>query len=482
MTPTSASRPAGDRPEGVSSAPARRTGPAAWYALFVLFVAYTFSFIDRTILALLVEPLKQDLALSDTQVSLLHGFAFAIFYTTLGIPIARLADRMPRRTIIVWSVAVWSVATCLCGLAGRFAHLFLARVGVGAGEAGLSPAAYSMIADMFPRRLLGRALGLYSMGVYVGAGLAFLVGGAIVGRALAAGTLSLPLVGELKAWQAIFFIVGAPGLLVALLMLTVAEPPRKQAAPARTHRSLTAVFRFIAAEPGTFLMHFAGFSALGLLFNAFIAWSPSLLIRQMAFTTAEAGALLGLGILVFGSLGIVAGGAYSDWLERRGRAEAPLLTGRLAGVWLLFAGILLPLVEHTAAKAALVGLFFFWAAFPYAAAAAAIQIAAPPALRAQMSAVYLFCLNLVGIGVGATLVGVLTDYVFADPAALPWSMAVTAAISAPVGVLCLHLGCAPFRRSAAARTRENADAGAGTASETTAGSRAGSAQNNFLET
>ena len=432
---------------------------ASWYALFILFIAYTFSFIDRTILALLVEPLKQDLALNDTQVSLLHGFAFAIFYTTLGIPIARLADTKPRRTIIMWSIAIWSLATCLCGLASRFIHLFLARVCVGAGEAGLTPAAYSMITDMFPRRVLGRALGLYSMGVYVGAGLAFLIGGAVVSRALAAGDMALPIFGPLKAWQAIFIIVGAPGIIVALLLWTVREPKRKVSSGSEGQQPLTAVFRFIASEPKTFLLHFAGFSALGLLFNAFIAWSPSLLIRQMGYSPAEAGTMLGINILVFGSLGIVAGGAYSDWLERRGRRDAPLKTGRLAGIWLVFAGVLFPLVDTITAKALLAGLFFFWAAFPYAAAAAAIQIAAPPALRAQMSAVYLLCLNFIGIGSGATLVGVFTDYVFQDPAALPMSMAITAVISAPIGVLCLSLGCAPFRESAAERLREAEDSG-----------------------
>ena len=151
------------------------TSLSSWYGLAILFIAYTVSFVDRTILSLLVEPIKADLYLSDTQISLLHGLAFAIFYTFLGIPIARLADQRSRKLIITTGICVWIIMTAACGLAGRFSTLFLARVGVGVGEAALSPAAYSMISDMFPKNKLGLALSLYSSGVYVGAGLAFII-------------------------------------------------------------------------------------------------------------------------------------------------------------------------------------------------------------------------------------------------------------------------------------------------------------------
>ncbi|TQV86196.1 MFS transporter [Exilibacterium tricleocarpae] len=427
--------------------------PASWYALSVLFIAYTFSFIDRTIVSLLVEPLKADLNLSDTEVSLLHGFAFAIFYTLLGIPIARLADNYSRKRIIAIGVAAWSLATCLCGLAGRFWHLFLARVGVGVGEAALSPAAYSMICDLFPRQMLGRALGIYSMGVYIGAGLAFLIGGYLIGIAFTADTVQLPLVGSLKPWQLVFIVVGAPGLLVAVLVMTLREPKRLGGGPA-AGLPLAAVFSLVKRERGTFLNHFMGFAALGLLFNAFLAWAPSLLIRQMGYTTAEAGLQIGIAIMVFGSLGIVAGGWHTDRLTRRQVPDAPIRTGLLAGCWLLPVGIAMPLVATPGLKAILLALFFFWSAFPYAAAAAAMQMAAPPQLRAQASALYLFCLNFIGIGMGATLVALLTDGVFGDESALPYSMAITCLISAPLGIYFLFACKTPFRASLAARQRE----------------------------
>ncbi|MBT7799203.1 MAG: MFS transporter, partial [Gammaproteobacteria bacterium] len=199
----------------------------AWYAVGILFVAYTFSFADRFILSLLIEPIKQDLNLSDTKISLLHGFAFAIFYTFMGIPIGRLADKYNRRTIIVWGIATWSCMTAVCGITKGYWQLFAARVGVGVGEAALSPAAYSMIADLFPAQKLGRALSVYTTGAFVGAGLAFIIGGTAIAAITTSPEITLPVIGTIRSWQAAFFLVGLPGLLVAALMYTVKEPLRR---------------------------------------------------------------------------------------------------------------------------------------------------------------------------------------------------------------------------------------------------------------
>ncbi|MGI9295671.1 MAG: MFS transporter, partial [Pseudomonadales bacterium] len=199
----------------------------AWYVTLLMMVLYMFSFLDRTIIVLLVEPIKRDLHITDTQISLLYGFAFAIFYTFLGIPIARLADYKNRRTIIAFGVLIWSAMTALCGLARNFGHLFAARVGVGVGEAALSPAAYSLIADSFPEEKRAKAMSVYTMGLYLGVGLALVLGGLVIDFFEQAGTVTLPLVGELYSWQLTFVAVGAPGLLFFLLMMTVREPTRK---------------------------------------------------------------------------------------------------------------------------------------------------------------------------------------------------------------------------------------------------------------
>jgi MFS family permease len=199
----------------------------AWYVVGILVLAYTFSFIDRQILSLLVGPMKRDLGISDTQMSLLQGFAFAVFYCLAGLPIGRMVDSRKRVNIISIGVFVWSVMTALCGTAHAYWQLFLYRMGVGVGEAALSPAAYSMIADYFPPKRLGFALGVYGMGVYIGAGLALIIGAAVIGLVSSGGDIVVPLFGEVYAWQLTFFVVGLPGILIALWVWTVREPERR---------------------------------------------------------------------------------------------------------------------------------------------------------------------------------------------------------------------------------------------------------------
>ena len=168
----------------------------AWYVVGVLMLAYTNSFIDRQILYLLFEPIRNDIGISDTQISLLAGLAFSVFYTVMGIPLARLADQSNRKAIITVGVASWSLMTALCGAAQNFWQLFLARIGVGVGEATLSPAAFSIISDYFPKNRIARAFSVYSMGVYFGAGLAMMIGGLVIKMVSASPTVVLPLVGE----------------------------------------------------------------------------------------------------------------------------------------------------------------------------------------------------------------------------------------------------------------------------------------------
>ena len=193
----------------------------AWYSVLVLMLMYVFSFIDRTIISLLVGPMKRDLHISDVQMGLLQGTAFALFYTFLGLPIARLSDRHNRKSIIAIGVFIWSIMACLCGLARSAGQLFLARIGVGFGEAALSPAAYSMITDSFPRAKLGSAFSVYNVGITIGAGTALLVGGLVVGAVSRPGaSYVLPIFGEVHAWQLVFIVTGAPGLLLPLLLLT----------------------------------------------------------------------------------------------------------------------------------------------------------------------------------------------------------------------------------------------------------------------
>ena len=202
---------------------------APWLALFILTLANISSFIDRQILSLLVKPIKRDMHLSDTEVSLLMGLSFAIFYTLFGIIIGRLADRRNRRNIIIIGITIWSGMTALCAGVGSFFQFFMARLGVGVGEATLAPSAYSMIADMFPKKKLATALSLYSMGIFLGSGIAMLIGSGIVANMPVEGKAIVPFFGEIFHWQKIFLYVGFPGLVIALLLFFVPEPSRKNA-------------------------------------------------------------------------------------------------------------------------------------------------------------------------------------------------------------------------------------------------------------
>jgi MFS family permease len=424
-----------------------------WYAVAVLTVAYVFSFIDRSILTLLVGPIRSDLGISDTQLSLLHGFAFAIFYTTLGIPIALLADRLNRRNIIAIGTAFWSAATAACGLAGSFWQLFWARVGVGVGEAALSPAAYSMIADLFAPQRLGRALAVYTLGAFAGAGLAYLIGGAVVALVTTAGVMSLPLIGEVRPWQLVFFIVGLPGLLVALWVLTLPEPARRHVAVAPAAGlggALAAFGRYMRAHWRTYAAHLGGFSLLGIVFNATLAWTPAYLIRVFELTPGRAGFWLGLILLVAGTVGVLLGGWLTDRLRAAGHFDSTMRVGVLGAVGALPFAATATIVPSFPLFLVLYTAMMLFVTMPYGAAAAAIQIVTPPQMRAVASSIYLCCLNLVGLGAGPTIVALITDFVFGRDGAVGGSIAVMNAIAAPLAALVLWWGLPHFRRTAEA--------------------------------
>ena len=258
-------------------------------------LAQVVSFIDRQVITLLVQPIRADLAISDTEMSLLMGFAFVIFYVTMGVPIARLSDRYSRRTIIATGIFLWSLATAACGLARNFWQLFLARIGVGVGEATLTPAAYSMIADYFPKETLGRAIGLYAVGVYLGAGLALVLGGAAIRAISASGPLDLPVVGTLAPWQLTFMVVAIPGLLIVLLMMfTVREPVRRNLAETREKSiPVREVAEFMWLNRGTFGSIFWGYATGGMAFYGFIFWVPEFIRRSHGWDISDAGIVFG---------------------------------------------------------------------------------------------------------------------------------------------------------------------------------------------
>ncbi|MCA0207594.1 MAG: MFS transporter [Proteobacteria bacterium] len=422
-----------------------------WYVVGVLLVAYTLSFVDRMILSLLVAPIRAALDISDTQVSLLIGLAFALFYTVLGLPIAWIADRWNRRNLIVIGVALWSVMTAGCGFAGSYATLFLARMGVGVGEAALSPAAYSMLSDTFPRDRLARAMAVYSIGVPLGSGVALILGSFVVQAVLAAPMVDLPLVGPVEAWRTIFLWVAAPGLLVCLLLLTVREPLR--------HGLQRVSVRGDAVPAPGFLAHlagqrvalgalFAGMSLIGLVMYGVIAWVPTFFARTYGMDVSQAGLWFGVIMATGGAAGLVAGGTLADRLFAKGVADAHLRVMRLSillGGPPLLAAALMPNAPLAFAMLAI--------AFPmltmHGVGTVALQFITPNEYRARVTALYFFVVNLVGLGFGPMLMALLTDHLFGYDGALRYSIALLTAVALPLAAIFLTAGFSAFARDLA---------------------------------
>lgn len=424
----------------------------AWYVVGVLTVAQTLGFIDRQIVSLLVGPLKTDLSLSDVQVSLLGGPAFALFYTLLGIPLGRLLDRNSRRVIVSAGVFFWSLATMACGLSKSFASLFMFRVGVGVGEATLSPGSFSIIADYFPPDKLTRPTSLYLTGVWLGTGLAFIMGGAVIDMVASMGIVSLPILGELKAWQIVFFCVGAPGLLFPIwMMLTVREPVRRsKIATSAPSVDLVTALKFVWANRRTYFPLFAslGFYAAYGLGTSF--WTIEFFIREFGTGRSNISYLYGALAFVFGTIGSMAGGALAERLARRGVADANILTAFMGMCVMLPVSVLFPFMPSMELAAVGVAGVVFFTPWPYGPSVAAIQVVTPNEMRGFVSGLYQFVVIVLGLGTGPTSIALFTDYVFQSDNLLPRSLSATAAILIPAAMLCMYLTRKPFKKSLAA--------------------------------
>ena len=433
----------------------------AWYVVVVLFIAYTSSFIDRIIMSLLVEPIKRDLVLSDTQFSLLHGFAFAIFYTFMGLPLGRMADRANRRRIISWGIFLWSLMTAFCGLAKSFTHLFLMRIGVGVGEAALSPAAYSMISDYFPREKRGVPISMYSMGVFFGAGIAFILGGYVVQLMTGASEVIIPLIGSVRPWQVTFFIVGLPGILVLALMLTIKEPARRDVVTLSENTesqpgepSIRETLAFVRHNIRAYGAVLLGFALLATVSYGFFTWAPSFLIRTYGFEASKAGYSFGLLILVLGTCGTLLGGLLADRLLSRGKLDAKMRVAFYAGGATLVFGCIAPLMPSATLALLFLAPTIVSIGIPVGLGPAALNFITPNQLRGQVIALYLFGVNLIGLGFGPTFVAVITDYGFGDPAAVRYSLAIIAVIISALAMIVIASGMSAYRARAKIMLRE----------------------------
>lgn len=428
-------------PDVTASFPAPRL---AWTAVGLLLIAYTIALIDRQILSLMVQPIRAYLRISDTQISLLHGFAFAIFYTLFGVFLGRASDKWNRRNMIIAGMTLWCLATVACGLASGFAHLFIARIFVGIGESVLSPAAYSMIADYFPPQRRARAMSVYSMGVFWGSGLALVFGGLAIAATSRQSAFVVPFIGELQNWQAAFVVVGLPGLIIAAAMLALREPERRELAEGSADiRATLGFFRSNAAVLATMIL---AFGANGLINFALASWAPTFFIRAFGWTAAQIGTSYGAILLVCGSAGIFTGGWIADRLVMAGRSDGVLLTMRCAAICIIPALVLFALVESATSALLALGVATFVLGLPTGLAPVSLYAITPNQFRGQVTACYLFSVTLIGMALGATLIAVATDYLFRDDLAVGKSLALVTCAAAVVSYCSLTVSSRLQRR------------------------------------
>ncbi len=408
--------------------------------------AYTVAFIDRQILSLLVQPIKEDLGISDTQIGLLAGLAFAIFYSFIGIPIAKLADTKNRVTIISVGVALWTFMTALCGLTKTYFYLFLARVGVGVGEAALSPAAYSMIADYFPKEKLGRAIGVYVIGLYLGAGLAMLVGSAVISMVSNMPLIELPYYGIIKPWQITFLLVSIPGILVLILLITIREPERVSHTGLEFQDQTTfkEVVIYLWGLRKIFINLNIGICINGAVIAGFMVWIPEWLRRTFEITIVDAGLIYGLALLIFGSIGPFMGGWVSDYLAKKNYKDAPMRTVLYAAILTIPFAAIMPLAPNLFFGVILLCIVTFLFSVPQGLPPVVMQLIAPNHMRAQTTAIFMLFSNLFSYAFGAAIIAVITDYIGYENA-LKYSMSIVSICLIPIGSYFVYLTLQPMR-------------------------------------
>ncbi|MEO0877312.1 MAG: MFS transporter, partial [Bacteroidota bacterium] len=383
----------------LNEGPDKKANRRGWTAVIILMIAYTFSFLDRYILNFLVEPMKADMGLTDTEVSLLLGASFGLFYSIMGVPLGRLADVYSRKKIIAFGVALWSLMTALCGVTKSYVQFFFARMGVGVGEATLSPATYSMLSDYFPREKLATAISVYSLGIYLGSALAALIGGYAVEHLADAAAVVLPLFGEIHAWQLIFLFIGLPGLLVALLVMVIKEPARKGTITSSAI-PLSDVWAYLKQNGRKFFLLCGGFAFFYLAIYANSTWLPTYLMRIHGMAPGTVGEAAAVGFGVLPAIGVIAGGWLADKLTKRGVVDAKIKWSFWIVLLLIPCYAIFPFMPNGTTTLYALIPFCILLSSPVAAAAAAVQEIMPNRMRGIASSLLILSSNLLGLTIG----------------------------------------------------------------------------------
>ncbi len=418
----------------------------AWSSVGIMMVLLLFSLLDRQIISLLVDPIKKDLHISDTQVGLLQGLAFVTFYAACAIPIGWAVDRYPRRIICYLGVTVWSLGATACGLASTFTQLFAARLSVGAGEATMSPVSVSLVSDLFPPHKIGTAMGIYAMAISLGAGAALMIGGFVVSLFAGHAHIDFPLIGAVAPWQAAFIVTGLPGLVVALLAFLLTDP-RPKGMIAQKGGDADGRFKAYAATHWkVVLLTYLAFGFAAFTFYTVAAWTPTFLSRHFGLPARDIGYAWGLVVMLAGAAGCLLGGLIIDRVVKSGRDDAPLLvpTCSALSAWPILVGSYM-LPSPTLVLIGL-GIATVLIGITSASSLAVWQRIAPPEVRGRITAGFGIASTGFGASLGPVAVALLTDHVFGDPGRVGWSLSVAVAVSQPAIALSLYGARVMLRR------------------------------------
>lgn len=418
----------------------------AWLTVATLFLAQIVSTIDRGMLALVIDPVRADLDISEMQIALLQGFAFSIFYVTVGLPLGAVADAVNRRKLLLAGIAVWSAATVAGGFAAGFGSMFASRLFIGVGEAVLGPCAVTMISDLFPPERRGRPMALYVFGSMIAFGLGSLICGLILDLAPQGAFAGLPVIGKLAPWRIAFVLVGLSGVVLLALLATLREPPRTVAAAAPGHEKLSfgQGMRAMGRQYRLFVPYYLALALFAVGGVVATGWGAVFLTRIFAYDIGSAGKALGLAQVLWAALGVVAAGIVVDRVGRRFGVAGRMRLA--AGLTVLALPSALPQFAGSGTMAiVMLGELMFVMAIYGTTMLSVLSEIAPPSLRGFAVALYAFVMTLIGGSLGPVAVAWLTQSVFADPQAVGWSMAIVGTLAFTLSALLAFVAAAQFQ-------------------------------------
>lgn len=420
----------------------------AWFVVVTISLLQIGSYIDRMVINLLVEPMRQAFELSDTKVSLLLGFAFALLYACMAIPAGRLADSYSRVRIIVISVVCWTLATLACMLADGYWELFFARMLVGLGEAALIPAGFSLLGDYFRPGKLALATSTVTASSFVGSGLALALGGLVISRLPTTEVVALPVVGDVRSWQLAFGFASIPSVLFLVLFLFVQEPVRRGLLKQKGENTpIRNALAHLRRDKAMWISVFLSMSLINAFQYGLTAWVPTFFIRSYGWTAGEIGQLYGACFLICATAGTVSGGWLCDRLFSRFGPRTFIITPLISAVITIPLVFSFALASSGLGSAILVVPLTYFGTMSFGAAIAAIPSLAPNQIRAQLVAAYMLLGTLVGQGCGPWLIAVFTDYVLADPMMISRSIAVVSTSLMTAAAMILWAGLRSMPRT-----------------------------------